>query len=312
VRGIGAVPSGSIVGSSDMPHETVLIIRPGALGDTILTLPLVDSIRAQNPDARITFLGNRSYKDLFPTSVDFQAFDDPAWLWLFNGETEPLPVTARPFDKAYAIVSRADDVVRNLERAGSLSILQCPSRPGPGRHVVEHLHHALGLPLPARYPVLTALAHTEKTDLIWLHPGSGGVSKCLPPEAMCRLARTLVEHTRWKLAVTAGEDDSFLEQAPSWKRLVQYEADVVMIRRPITELCTDLGSSKLFLGNDSGIAHLAAALGVPSAVFFVSSDPMNWAPWAPESQMRVIDLRGQDVRNSELDRVLPRINSLLR
>jgi heptosyltransferase III len=295
-----------------MPHETVLIIRPGALGDTILTLPLVDSIRAQNPDAQITYLGNRSCKVLFQRDVEFRPFDDPAWLWLFNPEAEPLPVKARPFDKAYVILGRADDVVRNLQRVGSGSILQCPSRPGPGRHAVEHLHQSLGLPVPPRVPALTSLAPAEKRDVIWLHPGSGGASKCLPLETIHRLARNLVKHTGWKLAVTAGEDDSFLDRAPSWKRLVQSDAAIVKIRRPLLELCNELGSAKLFIGNDSGMAHLAAALGVPSAVFFVTTDPRNWAPWVSEGQMRVMDVRGQDLENLKLDRVLSRIESLRR
>src|SRR5208283_5023173 len=52
-----------------MSSTTVLVIRPGALGDTILTLPFLDTIQAENPDAKITFLGNRSYRDLIPPCI---------------------------------------------------------------------------------------------------------------------------------------------------------------------------------------------------------------------------------------------------
>jgi ADP-heptose:LPS heptosyltransferase len=53
----------------------------------------------------------------------------------------------------------------------------------------------------------------------------------------------------------------------------------------------------LYLGNESGICHLAAGLGVPSIVLFVSTDPAQWAPWAPEEQVVPIDLRGRDLEN---------------
>jgi len=41
----------------------------------------------------------------------------------------------------------------------------------------------------------------------------------------------------------------------------------------------------LFIGNDSGPAHIAAAFGVPVVVLFGPSDPVNWAPWRTEGQV---------------------------
>ncbi len=295
-----------------MPHDTILIIRPGALGDTILTLPLVASIQAKNPDCPITFLGNRACKDLFPASVAFQPFDDPAWLWLFNLEHAAMPDTVQRIDRAYAILSRPEDVLRNLRRVGVRSILQCPAHPGPGQHMVEYLHEALELTVPAREPALIDLAPVNKKDFIWIHPGSGGASKCLPLEIMYELARHLAELTGWNLMVSASEEDAFLKRNPLWERLTETDAASVMIQRPLKDLCAEFGAARLFLGSDSGIAHLAAALGVPSAVFFLKSDPANWGPWAPDNQVRILDLRGEDVENFAIDRALSRIESLLR
>ena len=64
--------------------ETILIVRPGALGDTILSLPLLVSIQSEHPDARITFLGNPTYQDLLPPGTDFQSIDSSRWVWLFG------------------------------------------------------------------------------------------------------------------------------------------------------------------------------------------------------------------------------------
>ncbi len=98
-----------------MSCRTILVIRPGALGDTILTLPVLDTIQAEHPDAIITFLGNRSYRDLIPSQIHFEAFDDRKWLWLFNSEEANPSTHKHHFDKAYVILNRPRDVVRNLK-----------------------------------------------------------------------------------------------------------------------------------------------------------------------------------------------------
>jgi heptosyltransferase-3 len=46
-----------------------------------------------------------------------------------------------------------------------------------------------------------------------------------------------------------------------------------------------MAGAQLFVGNDSGPAHLAAAFGVPVTVLFGASDPVTWAPWRTESQV---------------------------
>jgi len=272
-----------------MCPETILIVRPGALGDTILSLPLLASIRSKHPDARITFLGNRSYQDLLPPGTEFQSIDSPRWLWLFSSSADAR--SPRAFNRAYVILNRADDVARNLQRAGTTSVYAASSTPSPGKHLVEHLHEALGLPVPQRRPALAELAPREKSDLIWIHPGSGGSKKCVPLEVIGRLADTLRSKTNLELAVTAGEADGFLRGCSEWERLIRGPSTYFLEDRPLLELCKELGSARLFLGNDSGISHLAAGLGVPSAVFFVSSDPIQWSPWVPGARLRVMDWR---------------------
>jgi ADP-heptose:LPS heptosyltransferase len=55
---------------------------------------------------------------------------------------------------------------------------------------------------------------------------------------------------------------------------------------PLPELAAQLSSSQLFLGHDSGVSHLAAALGVPCVLLFGPTDPAMWAP--PVPHVRVI------------------------
>jgi heptosyltransferase-3 len=280
--------------------DAILIVRPGALGDTILSLPLLASIQSEHPDARITYLGNPTYQDLLPPDIDFQSIDSSRWLWLFGSSAGGSPVWA--FNRAYVILNRPDDVPRNLLNTGTKSVLTASSTPPHGKHAVAHLHEALGFPVPARQPALTELAPRHKSDVIWIHPGSGGSKKCVPLEAITRLAEILRSETGLAVAVTAGEADDFLRDLPEWQKLIHGPRTILVENRPIAELCRELGSAQLFVGNDSGISHLAANLGVPSAVFFISSDPIQWSPWVPEDQLRIIDCRGGGAVLLDLER----------
>jgi len=299
--------------NNEMSCRNILVIRPGALGDTILTLPVLDTIQAEHPDAIITFLGNRFYRDLIPSQIHFEAFDDRKWLWLFHSEEANASTHKHHFfDKAYVILNRPEDVVRNLKRAGAEAVHSCASLPEHGRHVVERLHEGLGLGVPERQPCLTRLAGESRREIIWVHPGSGGRSKCAPLAMLISLATELSRITGWKPVITAGEEDAFLQELADWKQTVESERMALLENRPLSELCNELGRSRLFLGNDSGISHLAANLGIPSVVFFTITDPAQWAPWVPRDQMRIVDLRGQDLSGLDIGQKIREIEGFIR
>jgi heptosyltransferase III len=272
-------------------RKTILVIRPGALGDTILTLPLVESISTERPDAAITFLGNGSYRDLMAPGISLQPIDGPDWLWLFIdppfGQTGSTPV----FDTAYVILGKSREVVSNLRQSGTRSVLWTSSRPTHTRHIVEHVHDGLGLPIPPRKPALLHLSPGTRKDLIWIHPGTGGPKKCVDLRYITQVAHDLADSTGLNLAVTVTEQDAFLWDLPEWQELVNHPRTALYENRPLLEICRELGAARLFIGNDSGISHLAAGLGIPAAVFFTATDPVQWMPWVPSENLLILDLR---------------------
>jgi heptosyltransferase III len=272
--------------------QSVLVIRSGALGDTILTIPLLESVQARHPDSTITFLGNGRYRDLIPPGIEVRAIDDPECLWMFGNSRDLREGAEESWDKAYVVSAKPERLVANLFAAGTKEVSSTTPLPIEGKHIVESIHEGLGLPVPAPRAVLRRLASSERRDLIWVHPGSGGPSKCLSLELMAEFAQNLSEHTGLRLAVTSGEADGFLKAMPEWERLITGHGTVLFEDRPLTELCKVLGGARLFVGNDSGVGHLAAGLGIPSIVFFAATDPVNWAPWVPAEQLTVLDLRG--------------------
>lgn len=281
----------------------VLVVRVGALGDIILTLPLLASIRTAQPDAALNFVANRAYLDLVPPGIHCRAIDHRDQLWLFSESTEELG--CRPvYDLAYVILNNPISVVNNLKRAGSRSIHQVSARPMAGKHMVEHIHAGLGMPVPPRRPALTHLASGHKGNFFWIHPGSGGQAKCLPLEFFVSLSKLIQKCTGWDIVVTAGEEDEFLTGLPEWEALINQPRSRLFKYRPLSRLCKELSSAQFFVGNDSGMSHLAAGLGIRSATFFLTTDPKYWAPWVPEDQLRVIDCRSGLPSLMELERQL--------
>jgi heptosyltransferase III len=111
----------------------------------------------------------------------------------------------------------------------------------------------------------------------WLvvQPGAGSAAKCWPAEGFARAVTTLAARARLNVCVHVGPAD-----ASAGAALRRHVGDgVVWLREPaLAALAGVLANAALYLGNDCGVSHLAAALGVPSLVLF---DPrhLDWRPW---------------------------------
>ena len=257
-RGLSSPASGRFDLGTE--QDSILVIRPGALGDTVLGLPVLQSIRKKHPESRIVLLGSRAYRGIIPTDVGFNALDDPKWLWLFEPGVKRNPLST--FHEAYVMLNNPDDLLRSLEQSGTKRLHSAKSAPAAGRHVVECLHERLGLEVPQRSPALLHLAPVIKREIIWFHPGSGGPEKCVPLDLLVGYVANMAEAKGWPVTITFGEADGFLKDQPGWNELVRLPGAVPLENRPLEEICREVGGASLFIGNDSGISHLAAGLGV--------------------------------------------------
>ena len=106
-----------------------------------------------------------------------------------------------------------------------------------------------------------------------VHPGSGSPAKNWPVERFADVIRRLRAQQKEVVAV-AGEAD--VEQAAVLAREVP--GVPLLTGLTLTELSETLAECGCFLGNDSGITHLAAAVGLPVVALFGPSDPDTWAP----------------------------------
>mgnify|MGYP005841995535 CR=1 FL=1 len=268
-----------------------LVVRPGALGDTILILPFLNTIASQDPEGSLWFLGTRAYLTLLPPNVEARPVDDVSSLWLFEKSVCNIEHPDFVFDTAYLILNSPSVVERNLIRTGTRNVKLVSPHGNNDQHIVTVLHRQAGLPEPPRVPTLSHLAKKGKLSAVWFHPGSGGPTKCAPISLFLSLGRLLNRYFNLPCVVTASEQDSFLASEQEWHSLLALPGTRLFMNRPLLELCRDLGGAVLFIGNDSGIAHLAAGLGVKSLLFFCVTDPRRWVPWAPLNQISIIDCR---------------------
>jgi heptosyltransferase-2 len=125
-----------------------------------------------------------------------------------------------------------------------------------------------------------------------IHPGSGSPRKNWPVDHWAELGHLLLDQAvAPQLLLIGGEaDHEKLEQLRSaWRH-----APILVARDlPLPALAAVIERSQLFLGHDSGISHLAAAVGAPGLLLFGPTDPAIWSPGNP--QMHTIEAADRDL-----------------
>ena len=300
----------------------VLVIRPGALGDVLLTLPALQCLSAAFPQASIELMGNLSVLEWLPgRSVPqrVSSFDRADLATLFLPEPGPAAVLGAyldSFDLILSYVTAPEHLfARNLARLSRGRLLSLDTRPPEVQgHMSAYLQRpleGLGIALCTGYPALKLTsadyqeaghwwkAHAlEGRDVIAVHPGSGSRAKNWPAARFAAVARRLQQERSAGILLVAGPademavaevlqqmDGGFSRNEP-WPaasatsaRLVR---EVILLRDlPFPLLAAVLTRCQVYLGNDSGISHLAAASGVPTVAVFGPTDPEVWAPRGP-------------------------------
>jgi heptosyltransferase III len=276
------------------PDAHVTIVRAGGLGDTILVLPTLAILREVYPRATFTLVGSTWAEALQPLlafaarAVHVDRVYPPArhrgWAAnVFAASSRVIVYTAAP----------DGDFVSYVRRACPGPVAVWPVEPAPGLHAARHLAGAVasvtsdpdGLPMPTLFcPHADRLHGRSWLDRemgpgvhpVAVHPGSGGKRKCWP----ARRFAELVVRLQAPVLVVEGPADSevcreFAEALPTCVPLAR-ATDV-----PLSRLAALLMESRGYIGNDSGVSHLAAALGVPTVAIFGPTDPAVWAPRGP-------------------------------
>ena len=286
----------------------VLVIRGGAIGDFILTLPAIKLLRDNIPDVRLEILGYNPITELAVAAGLAEAtrhLEYAAMARLFAPGSQIDDEVADYFRSFNVVVSYLYDpdghFRGNMERLKVKTFLEASHRVEPGNgHAAVQLAKpleriAMWLADPAPRLHFDAIADAEaKRPLIAIHPGSGSVRKCLPPDHWQRLGQSFaVTNPGFQLVVVTGEAEFERGITVSMRSAFAGTDILHWDQLPLTELARRLAGVRGFIGHDSGISHLAAACGVPCLLFFGPTDAETWAP--KNSGVQVFDEKTGDL-----------------
>lgn len=290
----------------------IAVLRAGALGDFIVTLPALAWLRRRFPQAHLTVYGNRAALEIvagrgivdqglsFDLAVPLELFMPPGQL------AGPWVAEWQAYDLCIVWLRDHATVAGNLRCLTKATVLAAAPLPEPERgiHVIDHCLSTLA-PLGLH---LSQLAERERRPAIHLHEGelahgrawicrqpalagkgrrciavhagSGGAWKCWPAARYAALCWHL-----WKefgAATLLVEGPADVQQVGEvWRDLLARGQGVPVARVTgfsLVQLASVLSCCDAYVGNDSGVTHLAAALGIPVVAIFGPTDPRMWAP----------------------------------
>lgn len=270
--------------------QKILVLRGGALGDFIVTLPALAALRRHWPSARIELVGNATAAKLARPRGLLDAIHsqhEARWSGLFQERLPagPLQPWLAEFDLIINYWPDPDGTLRRHFpcRLGQ-QFISAPALPQRAP-AAAHFNHALS-PLginPAETffklsPLTSASAPIPPTGgrsplvrPIIIHPGSGSAQKNWPMAQWLALIAQLDPAP----AILLGE-----AEFPAWHHAVTPRCPI-LADLPLEQVIAQLANSCLFIGHDSGIGHLAAACGTPCLLLFGPTVPSMWAPPAP-------------------------------
>lgn len=278
-----------------------LILRGGAIGDFVMTLPVFEALRRRWPSGRIELIGYPHIASLALAAglVDrIRSLDEAQVAMLFVPERPlrgPLADYIRGFDVILSYLYDPDDSVRtSLERAGARLVLTGSPRMSDqpaARQLMKPLETLALYPEEEPVPrlVLPEILRVRGRQLacqagsapVLIHPGSGSPNKNWPFGCFLEIADRL-QGAGFNPLFSFGEADD-REAALYATKKAPFPVLPPVDLPGLAAVCSAV---RLYVGNDSGVTHIAAATGTPTVVIFGPSDPQVWASRA--STVRIV------------------------
>jgi heptosyltransferase III len=286
----------------------VAVIRLRSLGDCVLTTPALDILKRFRPDLRLAvvvedrfravFKGNSDIDEILPPdlaalrrfrpdlAINFHGGTRSAWMTALSGARLRAGFGHYRHQFPYNVkIPRAQEVL-GVERkvhtaehlASAMFFLGAPAGEIPRAKLVAVVDR----------PLADARGSVRDVDgrIAVLHPVAAASDKTWPAVRFLQVAVHLRSTGLDPVFVGAASDD--LSAFSSFRTLQGTLADLKGL----------LARAALFIGNDSGPAHMAAAFGLPVVVFFGASDREVWAPWRTASEVLPIAATAETAINA--------------
>ena len=276
-----------------MTNASLLIIHQGALGDVVLTFTAIIALRQKFRRIDILCQGQLGHLAVKLGLIDKRYPLEAAYFaTLFSESIDEKIKNIMAGYSTILLFSFAADLKKSIRQiADSRCFLIPPRPPAPvAIHVTEFLFKNLvdnGL-LEAADSYDRFFARQRKqthgsgrpidTSKIIIHPGSGSIRKRWPLTNFLGLADRLEKQGLQPTFVCGPAEPDLIEELRNQDRQIHTFSE-------LTDLVDGLESADGYIGNDSGVSHLAAFLGLPSVVIFGPADPVRWKPLGPRVQI---------------------------
>ncbi len=268
--------------------ERILVLRAGAIGDVVVSFPALAALRAWQPAAHLCLAGRTEARHLARAAGladEVRDIGDLFFAPLFASEMRaeggPLATFLASFDRVVSLLGDPEgSIARALRALGARDILSFTGMRS-GVHAARQLFDVLApwnvgtFPEgePRAVPVPVCMPGLPK-DFAVVHPGSGSKAKNWPGASF----RAVIERAAdagHAVLVPCGEADADTVSAAIDGTAAR------IVRLELVELAGVLRRARFFVGNDSGIAHVAGAMGVRTLAIFGPTDPAVWRPLGP-------------------------------
>jgi len=291
-----------------------LLIRNGAIGDTILLSSAILAIRERYPQAWIELLGIKERMELLTGEglADCAISSDSVGIESLYGPDVPIHPVLKEYLSAFDFIicytaAQEKTLKERLQVRPDQIVRLHPALPDADDsiHAAQHYLNALeGLaPIDKLQAPRLSLTEAEiaaaqrrlqelsfdrsRYVLLVLHAGAGSRAKQAPPPWFAYVAQMLQQLWPTQIALVQGPADE--EAVENVLRFIKNLPIVLLKKEPLRSLAAILRQADLFIGNDSGVAHIAAAAGCPTLAIFTASNPAVWTPLG--DHVRIVDAR---------------------
>ena len=296
-----------------------LIIHPGAIGDAVCALPLAIFMKEHLGIHLVDWIGRTDYVQYFPTrtavdairSIDaiplHRLFEDPKTFEL--ADKDPLLYSFAGYEQVVSFLGGdytnfEENLLYTVHCIQSAHVITLPVVPNefPG-HISDYYIWCLakeneldepdtltappprieptGGDFTVGYDLLDEYEIDPDDPLLLIHPGGGGTQKCWPLDNFLQLAESLLADGKQVIFLLGPvEQERFTE--PQLEKITPFRC---LSQLDLTQLLQILAICDALIGNDSGITHMAAAMGKPTIAVFGPTNPQKFAPRGLKSNL---------------------------
>jgi len=295
----------------------IVAIRPAPLGDSLLVFPILAALRTKYPNSHITFLGSPA---VLPLAKAWGIADetmipaDVQWHELISPAGIHSPALRGLLVESDLVICWLDDsdgwVKKGLLAIGVKQFFIAPEREAlnDSKHIVEQLAEPLDLELSGKGFVAPSTGWNHGfcsyNHPIAIHPGCSEEGRRWPAASFAAIVNQLLR-LQYPILLLAGPSEAEVLKEVRKRLSSPPHAELLSILQnaPLLKVAQQLQQCRSFLGNDSGISHLAGLLGVPTLVLFGPSNPLTKHPVGPF----VETLHAQPMKRLSVDKVLKSI-----